>query len=177
MSWAELLTRAQELLALAVVFSLGSVLLPEGSLRGTVRAVMGVVVLAAVVAPAVGLVEDADSWRQAQATWAGPGPGSPAGAAADDRPLVREGLHEAMGAEALRLAAGRAGAVARRALEGAGYEPLEVRVLPGEGATLQLDVRARRRALAGVAPDRLAEYVAALVGLDGPQAVRIQLEP
>ena len=56
--WTSLLNWAQQVLAMAVLFTLASLLLPEGSMRGMVRAVMGTALLAAVVGPVVGLVED-----------------------------------------------------------------------------------------------------------------------
>lgn len=54
------------LVALAVVFSVLDLLQPDGALRGTVRTVMGLAVVAAVLGPAVELVERLPGWR---ATW------------------------------------------------------------------------------------------------------------
>lgn len=177
MTWTSLLSWAQQVLAMAVLFTLTSLLLPEGALRGTVRAVMGMALLAAVVGPVVGMVEDAGMWSQTLSRWVpavdevAPAPDAATGA------LVREGLHEAMSARAVEMAVERTEALARRALEGAGYEPLEVRVSVSDGGEPRLEVRARRRALAGVEADRLAAYVAALAGLEDQQAVQVHLEP
>ena len=177
MAWTSLLNWAQEILAMAVLFTLASLLLPEGSMRGTVRAVMGVAFLAALIGPLVGLMEDGELWSQTAARWLAAAeldaaePVPPAGS------LVREGLHEAMSERAVELTAASTEAAAWRALEGAGYEPLEVRLSTADGGAPRLEVRARRRALAGVDADRLAAYVAALAGLEGPQAVQIELEP
>lgn len=172
--WTSLLQWAQQVLAMAVLFALGSLLMPEGSLRGTVRAVMGLALLAAVVGPVVGLVEDAGVWGQAAARWlpAVESPAPPQGL-----PLVREGVEEGMQRRALQLGAASLEAALRQVVDGAGYEVVALGWQLQQGQAPVLELRVRRRSQTAVEPERLPAYVAALTGLEGPEALRLQVEP
>ncbi|WP_324667708.1 hypothetical protein [Geochorda subterranea] len=173
--WTSLLQWAQQIVAMAVLFTLASLLMPEGSLRGTVRAVMGLALLAAVVGPVVGLVEDAGVWTDAATRWVpaveprAPGPA--------EMPLVRESLEASMSGRALQLSAARSEQAVRRALEGAGYEVLEVAWRLDAPGGPRLEVRVRRRARVGVEPARLPDYVAALAGLEDARALGLEVVP
>ncbi|HEY8424699.1 MAG TPA: stage III sporulation protein AF [Limnochordales bacterium] len=173
--WTSLLQWAQQIVAMAVLFTLVSLLMPDGSLRGTVRAVMGLALLAAVVGPVVGVVEDAGVWNEAATRWVPvleprePVPGG--------MPLVREGLEASMNDRALELSAARSAQAVRRALEGAGYEVLEVAWRLDVASGPRLEVRVRRRARLGVEPDRLPDYVAALAGLEDARALELEVVP
>lgn len=171
--WSSLLAWAQEIVAMAVVFTLASLLLPHGSLRGTVRTVMGVALLAA----AVGLVEDAALWSQAAARWQAPsGPAGVRESAPEPAPLVREGLEETMTARAMELVACKAERAVRRVLEGTGYEALAVEPRPVHDGDVRLVVRARRRSAVALPEDRLPAYLAAVAGLSA-DAVELHVEP
>ncbi|MEW6047321.1 MAG: hypothetical protein AB1609_12705 [Bacillota bacterium] len=175
--WSSLLAWAQEIVAMAVVFTLASLLLPHGSLRGTVRTVMGVALLAAAVGPVVGLVEDAALWSQAAARWQAPsGPAGVRESAPEPAPLVREGLEETMTARAMELVARKAERAVRRVLEGAGYEALAVEPRPVHDGDVRLVVRARRRSAVALPEDRLPAYLAAVAGLSA-DAVELHVEP
>lgn len=148
----ELLAWARGLVAMAVAVTLLDLLLPEGGLRGAVRTVMGLAVAAAMVGPALQVVENL------RATGL---PGRPAGwrlqfAAAGPQaaPTVQEtGIGQQLWEEALLgrhglLAAGLAQAMVRE-----GWQPVSAALRPGPApGTWQLRVGAVPRE--GAAPEQ-----------------------
>ena len=142
-----------QLLTLAVVFALLDLLQPEGSLKGAVRTVMGLAMVAAVLGPAVGLVEDAATWGALLQRWQEPAATSAAGPPpAVDVPALSQTLwREVLGATYGRLRSAVAGVLDREGLRlaqlrwdssGTGGRLLVV-VEPGPVAASQAD-RLRR---------------------------------
>ncbi|WP_324717594.1 stage III sporulation protein AF [Carboxydochorda subterranea] len=174
---------AQQIMALLLLFVLVSLLIPEGNLRGTVRSVMGLVLVAAVLRPVADLVENAGLAGAPAGAWLEQlVPGGPP--AASGAPLLREGIGEAMAAQAVDGLDGAVRAVVTQAMEGQGYEVLDVRVEPGTSrasqgslsAGVRMEIRARRRSETAPPLSRVGAYVAALAGVDDA-SVRIDLEP
>lgn len=167
----------QQVVAMVLLFALLSLLLPEGTLRGAVRAVMGLVVLAAIVVPLARMLERTGilgasapsiSWM---ATGEDPLMGVSETGAEGGARLVREGMERAMRGRALAALSEPLVDLARRVAEGAGYQVISASVqeatgraaAPDEVVRLVLQVRPTSRFAVG--EDALRARLAAEVGL------------
>lgn len=162
--WSAVVGWVGSLLTLAVVFALLDLLQPEGSLKGAVRTVMGLAMVAAVLGPAVGLVEDSAAWSALLQRWDRTPEPSPVPAAAVDAGA----LHQTLWQEVLTAGEARLRAQVEQVLarEGLRLAELGWSSAPDGG---RLRVRVEGRAMLGLSPDRLRRELARALELDPGQ--------
>lgn len=155
--WQGVVEWVGQLLVMVVLFSLVDLMVPENALRGLVRTIMGLAIIATVLGPVVGFVEDSRAWQAAMVRW---GTGSEEVAAAPEPAVASARWARAVEAMQTAAADGASESIAREIralLELTGYRVVGVEV----------EARAGRQPATSPRPQRIVVTLAA-VSAPGP---------